>query len=153
MLVRLLSSARVIVYCHFPDKLLAKRTNFVRKLYRLPFDSLEGLATACVRILSTLSLLELTHFKAHDMISNSTFTSVACATVFPKWLNATPAVIHPSLKGCEDTSTAANCQKQTLHIQPHMLLSQIRYYFIDEEDCCLITTKDKLQLLSICESF
>jgi len=82
----------------------------VRKLYRLPFDSLEGLAIAC----------------AHDTIVNSTFTSVACATVFPKWLKATPAVLHPSLKGSEAPSTAANYQKQALHLQPHMLLSQIR---------------------------
>jgi len=116
LLVRLLSPARVIVYCHFPDKLLATRTNVVRKLYRLPFDSLEGLAIAC----------------AHDTIVNSTFTSVACATVFPKWLKATPAVLHPSLKGSEAPSTAANYQKQALHLQPHMLLSQIRYYFIVE---------------------
>jgi len=31
----------VLFYCHFPDMLLARRSSWIKKLYRLPFDTLE----------------------------------------------------------------------------------------------------------------
>ncbi|KAJ5042602.1 mannosyltransferase [Bipolaris maydis] len=38
----LLSHPRIIFYCHFPDKLLAKKGGFLKALYRRPFDWLES---------------------------------------------------------------------------------------------------------------
>jgi alpha-1,3/alpha-1,6-mannosyltransferase len=38
---------RVIFYCHFPDKLLAKKGGWLKVLYRRPFDWLESWSTGC----------------------------------------------------------------------------------------------------------
>lgn len=48
LIFRLFSKAQVIFYCHFPDKLLTRRSSILRRLYRLPFDALEGLAMKSV---------------------------------------------------------------------------------------------------------
>ena len=37
----------IVFYCHFPDKLLATRNSFLKKLYRMPFDMIEEITTAC----------------------------------------------------------------------------------------------------------
>ena len=37
----------IVFYCHFPDKLLASRSSFIRTLYRVPFDAIEEFSTAC----------------------------------------------------------------------------------------------------------
>jgi len=34
-----------VFYCHFPDKLLAARKTWIKKLYRLPLDLAEELTT------------------------------------------------------------------------------------------------------------
>ena len=48
LICRMFSNAKITFYCHFPDKLLAKRDSVVRKMYRLVFDALEGLAMSLV---------------------------------------------------------------------------------------------------------
>lgn len=45
---RVFSTAKIVFYCHFPDKLLARRASLLRKMYRLPFDALEGFAMSLV---------------------------------------------------------------------------------------------------------
>ncbi|KTW28823.1 hypothetical protein T552_04116 [Pneumocystis carinii B80] len=32
---------KIVFYCHFPDQLLAKRSNMLRRIYRIPFDNIE----------------------------------------------------------------------------------------------------------------
>jgi len=37
--------SQVLFYCHFPDKLLSKRTTLLKRLYRIPFDWIEQFTT------------------------------------------------------------------------------------------------------------
>jgi alpha-1,3/alpha-1,6-mannosyltransferase len=37
--------SKVIFYCHFPDKLLSKKSGMLKTLYRLPFDFIEEITT------------------------------------------------------------------------------------------------------------
>ena len=44
------SGARILFYCHFPDKLLTQRTSLLKRIYRAPLDWLEERTTgACPR--------------------------------------------------------------------------------------------------------
>jgi alpha-1,3/alpha-1,6-mannosyltransferase len=49
------SSSRVLFYCHFPDKLLAKRGSWLREMYRQVFDKLEELSTGKESLSSRLN--------------------------------------------------------------------------------------------------
>ncbi|CAG8555057.1 4842_t:CDS:2 [Cetraspora pellucida] len=42
------TGAKILFYCHFPDKLLTKRESILKKLYRYPVDLLEGLTTGYI---------------------------------------------------------------------------------------------------------
>jgi alpha-1,3/alpha-1,6-mannosyltransferase len=71
--------ARILFYCHFPDKLLAKRTSFIKTLYRFPFDWLESWSTGC----------------ADGLVVNSKFTRGIFYEAFPRldWVDA--RVVYP----------------------------------------------------------
>ena len=58
-MLRLLSRAKVLFYCHFPDQLLTKRDSTLKYLYRLPIDWLEEVSTGL----------------AHVVVVNSKFTA------------------------------------------------------------------------------
>jgi alpha-1,3/alpha-1,6-mannosyltransferase len=67
-LLRLLQPhARVIFYCHFPDKLLAKKGGWLKALYRAPFDWLESWSTGC----------------SDTIVVNSNFTKSVFGEAFP----------------------------------------------------------------------
>ncbi|KAJ4990581.1 glycosyltransferase family 1 [Stagonosporopsis vannaccii] len=84
-LLRLLQPRpRVIFYCHFPDKLLAKKGSPLKSLYRLPFDWLESWSTGC----------------SDTIVVNSKFTKSVFAEAFPSLRRREPGVIYP----CVDTS-------------------------------------------------
>ncbi|MCO5573387.1 hypothetical protein L7F22_027157 [Adiantum nelumboides] len=73
----------VIFYCHFPDLLLAKHTNRLRKLYRAPIDWVE----------------EKTTGMADCILVNSKFTASTFASTF-KTLDAKgirPDVLYPAV--------------------------------------------------------
>lgn len=77
--------ARVLFYCHFPDKLLAKKGGFVKSLYRVPFDLIESWSTGC----------------SDGIVVNSYFTRGIFGEAFP-WLDhREPKVVYP----CVDTSS------------------------------------------------
>jgi alpha-1,3/alpha-1,6-mannosyltransferase len=85
-LLRILQSKiRVIFYCHFPDKLLAKKGGILKTLYRGPFDWLESWSTGC----------------SDTIVVNSSFTKSVFAEAFPSLKNRKPGVIYP----CVDTKT------------------------------------------------
>ena len=44
-LLKWFSKSKILFYCHFPDKLLAKRQSRLRKIYRYPIDWLEEKTT------------------------------------------------------------------------------------------------------------
>ena len=73
--------AKVLFYCHFPDQLLTKRKNWLKKAYRWPIDKLE----------------EYTTGRAHQVLVNSKFTSTIFHQTFKTLSHVKPTVLHPSL--------------------------------------------------------
>jgi alpha-1,3/alpha-1,6-mannosyltransferase len=79
-LLRLLQpNVRVIFYCHFPDKLLAKKGGILKTLYRGPFDWLESWSTGC----------------SDTIVVNSKFTKSVFGEAFPGLKHREPGVIYP----------------------------------------------------------
>jgi alpha-1,3/alpha-1,6-mannosyltransferase len=88
--IRLLfPKAKVVFYCHFPDKLLVqgREGNIIKKLYRIPFDWLE----------------ELTTGMSDRVLVNSKFTLNVYKTSFPSIArkqeksNNLPQVLYPAI--------------------------------------------------------
>lgn len=87
-LLRLLQPRpRVIFYCHFPDKLLARKGGLLKTLYRAPFDWLESWSTGC----------------SDTIVVNSDFTKGIFGEAFPSLHHRQPAVVYP----CVDTSQSS----------------------------------------------
>jgi len=87
-LLRLLCSGpRVLFYCHFPDKLLAKPGSILKTLYRIPFDTLERWSTGC----------------SDSIVVNSKFTRSVFSSAFPSLAHRQPNVVYP----CVDTKDPA----------------------------------------------
>ncbi|CAO2654709.1 Nn.00g114420.m01.CDS01 [Neocucurbitaria sp. VM-36] len=84
-LLRLLQPrTRIIFYCHFPDKLLAKKGGLLKTLYRGPFDWLESWSTGC----------------SDTIVVNSNFTKSVFGEAFPGLKHRQPGVVYP----CVDTN-------------------------------------------------
>ncbi|KAF2703594.1 glycosyltransferase family 4 protein [Pleomassaria siparia CBS 279.74] len=77
-------NVRIIFYCHFPDKLLAKKGGVLKTLYRGPFDWLESWSTGC----------------SDTIVVNSKFTKSVFGEAFPGLKHREPGVIYP----CVDIS-------------------------------------------------
>ena len=71
---------KVLFYCHFPDRLLAKSGSVLKKFYRKPLDYFE----------------EVTTGKADKILVNSKFTSRVFKETFRR-LKIDPDVLYPSL--------------------------------------------------------
>ena len=71
---------RIVFYCHFPDQLLTRRENILKRLYRLPIDKLEEKTTGL----------------ADEILVNSRFTAGIFHDTF-RSLNNVPDVLYPSL--------------------------------------------------------
>ncbi|ORY02594.1 alpha-1,3/1,6-mannosyltransferase ALG2 [Basidiobolus meristosporus CBS 931.73] len=74
------SGAKILFYCHFPDKLLTQRNSLLKKLYRYPIDYLE----------------ELTTGMADKILVNSLFTASIFTESF-KTIKDIPGVLYPSI--------------------------------------------------------
>lgn len=72
--------ARILFYCHYPDRLLARRDGGIYRLYRFPIDRAEeeGLR------------------RAHRIVANSRFTASAFERAFPG-LGIDPEVLYPGV--------------------------------------------------------
>ncbi|XP_022317934.2 alpha-1,3/1,6-mannosyltransferase ALG2-like [Crassostrea virginica] len=77
--VLLLSLAKIIFYCHFPDMLLTKRKSFLKTLYRKPLDKME----------------EYTTGMAHKVLVNSHFTAGIFKDTFKSLGHVQPTVLYP----------------------------------------------------------
>ncbi|KAL5114808.1 Alpha-1,3-mannosyltransferase-like protein [Pleosporales sp. CAS-2024a] len=99
---------RVIFYCHFPDKLLAKKGGLLKTLYRGPFDWLESWSTGC----------------SDTIVVNSKFTRTVFAEAFPGLKHRSPGVVYP----CVDT-TGPDAVAETKQLWPNkkVLLSINRF--------------------------
>lgn len=75
--------ARILFYGHFPDLLLTQRRSWIKRLYRMPFDWLEGFTTSC----------------SDKIVVNSKFTKNQFFKTFPvlEQLNANLEVLYPSI--------------------------------------------------------
>ncbi|KAI9669478.1 MAG: Alpha-1,3-mannosyltransferase-like protein [Trizodia sp. TS-e1964] len=71
--------ARILFYCHFPDKLLASRQTLLKTLYRIPFDWIEAFTTG----LSDL------------LVVNSEFTASVFRVAFPMMAKRKLRVVYP----------------------------------------------------------
>ena len=91
-------NTRVLFYCHFPDKLLAKRGGIIKSIYRWPFDWIESWSTGC----------------SDGIVVNSKFTRSVFKEAFPRLSNRTPGVIYP----CVDTQAGGRESLETLGQKP-----------------------------------
>ncbi|KAI0373173.1 alpha-1,3-mannosyltransferase ALG2 [Pilatotrama ljubarskyi] len=88
--LRLGAHTRVLYYCHFPDKLMAggayvegpstPKGSLLKRIYRLPMDAVEELATR----------------QADTILVNSKFTRGVFKKHFPS-IKATPRVVYPGI--------------------------------------------------------
>ncbi|KAI4709112.1 Alpha-1,3-mannosyltransferase-like protein [Alternaria sp. Ai002NY15] len=93
-LLRLLQPRpRVIFYCHFPDKLLAKKGGLLKTLYRGPFDWLESWSTGC----------------SDTIVVNSNFTKSIFSEAFPTLKHREPGVVYP----CVDINAGGSVEEVT----------------------------------------
>ena len=107
-LLRLLQPRpRIIFYCHFPDKLLAKKGGLLKTLYRGPFDWLESWSTGC----------------SDTIVVNSSFTKGVFAEAFPSLRHRSPGVVYP----CVDTSVDSTIDAQPIWKDRKVLLSINRF--------------------------
>ncbi|ORX60278.1 alpha-1,3/1,6-mannosyltransferase ALG2 [Hesseltinella vesiculosa] len=79
-LLKWATSARILFYCHFPDKLLAIRTSRLKEAYRYVFDKLE----------------EWTTNSADAIVVNSKFTRNTFKQSFPS-IDYLPKVLYPPI--------------------------------------------------------
>ncbi|KAH6559765.1 hypothetical protein BASA81_011333 [Batrachochytrium salamandrivorans] len=75
-----LTDAKIMFYCHFPDKLLTKRESLLKKAYRVPFDFIE----------------EVTTNMADITVVNSHFTASIFKDSF-KTIETRPQVLYPGI--------------------------------------------------------
>lgn len=81
-ILRLLSNARILFYCHYPDQLLSKPGSTLKSFYRLPLDKFEEYSTG----------------RAHKILVNSEFTLRVFRETF-KTLNYVKVdVLYPALQ-------------------------------------------------------
>ncbi|KAK9364791.1 hypothetical protein V1509DRAFT_635166 [Lipomyces kononenkoae] len=77
--------ARILFYCHFPDKLLAIRKSLIKRFYRIPFDAIEAYTTS----------------QADILLVNSRFTQRMFRQEFPG-IDRTPGVVYPCVAESSD---------------------------------------------------
>ncbi|MBU2481699.1 MAG: glycosyltransferase, partial [Proteobacteria bacterium] len=80
-LFRLVSKARILFYCHYPDFLLAPQKNGLYRIYRIPIN---GLETFGMRF-------------AHRILVNSVFTAETFQRSFPHFSGGQPEVLYPGI--------------------------------------------------------
>ncbi|QLG71049.1 hypothetical protein HG535_0B00870 [Zygotorulaspora mrakii] len=76
--LHMLGNAKTLFYCHFPDQLLAIRSSFIKKLYRVSFDIME----------------QFTMSAADCVVVNSNFTKTVYQKTFT-YLKGKVNVVYP----------------------------------------------------------
>jgi len=83
-ILRFLTGARVVYYCHYPDSYPAQsiyRDNFFYRLYRGPIDRLEQAGIAA----------------AARVLTNSRFTAARCRKAYPRLKSVPVEVVYPGV--------------------------------------------------------
>ncbi|KAK5136640.1 hypothetical protein LTR08_002654 [Meristemomyces frigidus] len=103
--------AKVLFYGHFPDRLLATEgtgvSKYVRRVYRAPFDAIEGWSTGC----------------ADSIVVNSKFTRAVFKATFTSTRQRELKVIYP----CVDTERSTATDGAPLWPDKKLLLSINRF--------------------------
>ncbi|RUP47863.1 hypothetical protein BC936DRAFT_145257, partial [Jimgerdemannia flammicorona] len=106
-LLKWLSGAKILFYCHFPDKLLTQRKSLLKKLYRAPVDLFEELTTSKDSFSVRLHRLHHINFAhchqlfvnsdaADTIVVNSKFTRSIFRQSFPS-IRQEPQVLYPAI--------------------------------------------------------
>lgn len=74
-------SSKVLFYCHFPDQLLVRKGDLIKKLYRMPFDTIEEWTTGV----------------SDQIVVNSSFTKSIFHKTFTHLGHIDPKVIYPCI--------------------------------------------------------
>ena len=107
-LLRLLSRARIVFYCHFPDQLLTPPRRGLYQAYRRPIDWLEEVALGM----------------ADRVLVNSRFTANIFRQTFPRLRALTPEVLYPGVDVGKDIPTQSQRDREEDNIT---ILSINRY--------------------------
>lgn len=99
---------RVLFYCHFPDKLLAKRGSAIKEAYRIPFDWLESWTTGASDVI----------------VVNSRFTKGIFGDAFPGLKHRQPGVVYPCVSS---TAELKGISKEPIWPDKKVLLSINRF--------------------------
>lgn len=99
---------RILFYCHFPDKLLARRQTLLKRVYRIPFDALESWSTDCADLI----------------VVNSNFTAGVFADAFPALRDRSPKVVYP----CVDTTVSSSSDEASQPICNSKILLSINRF-------------------------
>ena len=103
--------AKILFYGHFPDRLLAKEgtgvSKYVRRVYRVPFDAIEGWSTGC----------------ADGIVVNSKFTRAVFKATFTPMRQRELKVIYP----CVDTKSGKATDDTPLWPDKKIFLSINRF--------------------------
>jgi alpha-1,3/alpha-1,6-mannosyltransferase len=79
--VKLFSRAKILFYCHFPDRLLVPPAHWLSRLYRVPIDRLEAVGTGL----------------ADRLLVNSHYTATVFRRSFPRLEEMPLEVLHPGV--------------------------------------------------------
>ena len=79
--LRLLTGAKIIFYCHFPDQLMTPQRGGWYRWYRAPIDRLEEVTTGL----------------AHRILVNSEYTAAAFRRTFPRLRETALEVLYPGV--------------------------------------------------------
>jgi alpha-1,3/alpha-1,6-mannosyltransferase len=102
---------RILFYCHFPDKLLAKRGGLLKSLYRGPFDWIESWSTGC----------------SDGIVVNSKFTRSVFDQAFPGLKGREPGVVYPCVDVASSNEQVGNTDSAKLWDGVKVLLSINRF--------------------------
>ena len=135
-ILRLLSNARILFYCHYPDQLLSKPGSTLKSLYRLPLDKFEEYSTG--RAHKVQFLLTLSRELLFQILVNSEFTLRVFRETFKTLKNVPVDVLYPGKLNTKDDSSdflflsASNesfCKKSTKAKSIHHPERPTRYFF------------------------
>ena len=135
-ILRLLSNARILFYCHYPDQLLSKPGSTLKSLYRLPLDKFEEYSTG--RAHKVQFLLTLSRELLFQILVNSEFTLRVFRETFKTLKNVPVDVLYPGILNTKDDSSdflflsASNesfCKKSTKAKSIHHPERPTRYFF------------------------
>lgn len=95
-ILRLLSNARILFYCHYPDQLLSKPGSTLKSFYRLPLDKFEEYSTGRAHKVHFLKY-NFSRYIFFQILVNSEFTLRVFRETFKTLNNVKVDVLYPGM--------------------------------------------------------